>query len=63
MTLAHGEQIIYEDESGNAVVDVRLQEGTAWLIQALIAELFEIADLNSDHVCLLRGVSGYLTFR
>ncbi len=40
MTYSQGELLVYEDESGKAVVDVRLQDDTVWLPQALIADLF-----------------------
>ncbi len=46
MTYSQGELLVYEDESGKAVVDVRLQDDTVWLPQALIADLFQTSVPN-----------------
>lgn len=51
MTLAQGDLLVYEDDSGKAVVDVRLQDDSVWLTQALIAELFQTTVPNiSTHI-------------
>lgn len=37
----NGEIIIYQNTEGNIKIDVRLEDGTVWLSQAQIAELFD----------------------
>lgn len=36
-----GEILIYQSESGDTKIDVYLEEGTVWLSQAFIAELYQ----------------------
>jgi len=35
--------LIYQNESGDTKIEVRLEEETVWLTQKLMAELFQIA--------------------
>jgi hypothetical protein len=41
-----GEILIYQSESGDTKIDVYFQEGTIWLSQALIAELYQTTPQN-----------------
>lgn len=38
--------LIYQPESGQTKIDIRFQEETWWLTQALIAELFQTTSQN-----------------
>jgi hypothetical protein len=40
MMTTHGEIIVYQTDDGNVKLDVRLQDETVWLTQAMMAELF-----------------------
>lgn len=43
--------IIYTTDDGAAKIDVRLEDGTAWLSQLQIAELFQTSKQNiSKHI-------------
>ena len=44
--LQKGEILIYQSESGDTKIDVYLEEGTVWLSQALIAELYQTTPQN-----------------
>ncbi len=44
--MANGEIILYTTEDGVASVQLRTQEGTVWLPQAEIAELFQTTPQN-----------------
>jgi len=47
MTTPHkGEILIYQSESGDTKIDVFLEDGTVWLPQALIAELYQTTPQN-----------------
>ena len=41
-----GEILVYQSESGDTKIDVYLEEGTVWLSQALIAELYQTTPQN-----------------
>ena len=41
-----GEILIYQSESGDTKIDVYLEDGTVWLSQALIAELYQTTPQN-----------------
>ena len=41
-----GQFLVYEAEDGRIKIDVRLDEETVWLSQALIAELFQTSVAN-----------------
>lgn len=41
-----GEIILYQTEDGQTRIDCRFEEGTIWLTQAKIAELFQITPQN-----------------
>jgi len=43
---AKGEVLVYQTEAGEVKVDVRLEDGTVWLTQAQIAELFQVKPQN-----------------
>ena len=38
--------IIYQTENGEVKIDVRLEHGTVWLTQKLMAELFDTTPQN-----------------
>ena len=38
--------LFYQSEDGSSRIEVRLDEGTVWLTQALIAELYQITKQN-----------------
>ena len=44
--LQKGEILIYQSESGDTKIDVYLEDGTVWLSQALIAELYQTTAQN-----------------
>lgn len=44
--LQKGEILIYQSESGDTKIDVYLEDGTVWLSQALIAELYQTTPQN-----------------
>ncbi len=44
--MAEGESILYTTDDGAARVSLRMADGTAWLSQAKIAELFQITMQN-----------------
>jgi len=44
--LQKGEILIYKSESGDTKIDVYLEDGTVWLSQALIAELYQTTPQN-----------------
>lgn len=44
--LQKGEILIYQSESGKTKIDVYLEDGTIWLSQALIAELYQTTPQN-----------------
>ena len=44
--LQKGEILIYQSESGDTRIDVYLEEGTVWLSQSLIAELYQTTPQN-----------------
>ena len=41
-----GEILIYQSEGGDTKIDVYLEDGTVWLSQALIAELYQTTPQN-----------------
>ncbi|MFS8563430.1 MAG: virulence RhuM family protein [Rhabdochlamydiaceae bacterium] len=45
--MANGEIILYTTEDGTASVQPRTQDGTVWLTQAEIAELFQTTPQNT----------------
>ena len=49
-----GEILIYQSESGDTKIDVYLEDGTVWLSQALIAELYQTT--TAVHITLKRQV-------
>jgi hypothetical protein len=52
--LTHSELILYQSEDGLARVQVRLHEGTVWLTQKQLAELYQVTvSAVSQH---LRGI-------
>ena len=46
MNTKNSEIIIYQTEDGQTQVDVRVEEGTLWLSQQQIAELFKTSRTN-----------------
>ncbi|WP_350304167.1 hypothetical protein [Photorhabdus viridis] len=42
----HSQFIIYQTEDGETRLDVRFQDETVWLTQALMAELFQTSPEN-----------------
>jgi len=44
--LQKGEILIYQSESGNTKIDVYLEDGTVWLPQSLISELYQTTPQN-----------------
>ena len=44
--LQKGEILIYQSESGDTKIDVYLEDGTVWLSQALIADLYQTTPQN-----------------
>ena len=44
--LQKGEILIYQSENGNTKIDVYFEDGTVWLSQALIAELYQTTPRN-----------------
>ena len=44
--LQKGEMLIYQSESSDTKIDVYLEDGTVWLSQALIAELYQTTPQN-----------------
>jgi hypothetical protein len=44
--MANGEIILYTTEDGTASIQLRTQDGTVWLTQAEIAELFQTSPQN-----------------
>jgi len=44
--LQKGEILIYQSESGDTKIDVYLEEGTVWLSQALISDLYQTTPQN-----------------
>jgi hypothetical protein len=44
--MANGATILYTTEDGIASVQLRTQDGTVWLTQAAIAELFQTTPQN-----------------
>ena len=44
--LYKGEILIYQSESGDTKIDVYLEDGTVWLLQALIADLYQTTKQN-----------------
>ena len=44
--LQKGEILIYQSESGDTKTDVYLEDGTVWLSQALISELYQTTPQN-----------------
>jgi len=44
--LQRGEILIYQSESGDTKIDVYLEDGSVWLSQALIAELYQTTPQN-----------------
>jgi len=44
--LQKGEILIYQSENGDTKIDVYLEDGTVWLSQALIAELYQTTPQN-----------------
>ncbi|WP_239002584.1 hypothetical protein [Photorhabdus khanii] len=51
----HSQFIIYQTEDGETRLDVRFQDETVWLTQALMAELFQ----TSKHLSWLSGTEPY----
>src|SRR5680860_190364 len=46
-----GEILIYQNQDGNIIIDVRLEEDTVWLAQAQICELFQKSKATiSEHI-------------
>lgn len=45
-TAARGEMILYSTEDGQAAIQLRAEEGTVWLTQAQMAELFDTTKQN-----------------
>lgn len=45
-TAARGEMILYSTEDGQAAIQLRAEEGTVWLTQAQLAELFDTTKQN-----------------
>ena len=43
---AKGEILVYQTESGQTKIEVRLEEETVWLTQKLMAELFQTSKQN-----------------
>jgi hypothetical protein len=41
--------LFYQSEDGTSRIEVRLEEGTVWLSQTLIAELYQITKQTSGH--------------
>ena len=41
--------LVYETESGQLKIDVRLEDETVWLTQQLMAELFQSSKQNINH--------------
>mgnify|MGYP006267310183 CR=1 FL=1 len=52
----HGEIILYQTNDGNVRLDVRLQDETVWLTQAMMAELFGTTVPNVSMHLLVREV-------
>lgn len=46
MTKGNGELILYRTEDGRAEIQLRASEGTIWLTQAQMAELFDTTAAN-----------------
>ena len=44
--LQKGEILIYQSASGDTKIDVYLEDGTVWLSQSLIAELYQTTPQN-----------------
>lgn len=44
--MANGEIVLYTTEDGTASIQLRTQDGTVWLTQAEIAELFQTTPQN-----------------
>jgi hypothetical protein len=42
--------LFYQSEDGSSRIEVRLDEGTVWLSQALIAELYQITKQNGAFI-------------
>jgi len=47
--VTHSQILFYQSENGTSHIEVRLEEGTVWLTQALIAELYQITKQNVSH--------------
>lgn len=46
-----GDIIIYQSESGETKIDVRLEDETVWLTQAQLCELYQSSKANvSEHI-------------
>ena len=51
MTENNSQIIIYQTESGQTKIEVRLENETVWLTQKLMAELFQVAKSTiSEHI-------------
>ncbi|MDA3949429.1 MAG: hypothetical protein PF508_09390 [Spirochaeta sp.] len=44
----HGEIRVYRTDDGNVGLDIRLQDETVWLTQAMMAELFQYSVDNAS---------------
>lgn len=44
--LTHSRILFYQSEDGSSRIEVRLEEGTVWLTQALLAELYQTTKQN-----------------
>ena len=47
--LIRSQILFYQSEDGTSRIEVRLEEGTVWLTQALIAELYQTTKQNISH--------------
>lgn len=50
----HSHIVFYQSEDGTSHIEVRLDDGTVWLSQALIAELYQITKQTTGHH--IRGI-------
>ncbi len=49
--MANGELILYQSEDGKSEVQLRAENGTVWLSQAEMAELFQTTQQNvTQHI-------------
>lgn len=51
LNIVESEMIIYQTEDGQAKIDVKFEDGTAWFTQAQLCELYQTSKSNiSEHI-------------